>query len=551
VLVDVVGCGGTWGGVEEGDDGDDDNAKRETTTERKADVGTSGSGRPGLMVTADVGACEMLIRERVVSMRGNFQNEAMCLSALVVKLVSSGAMYSMRGPRPAEGWSSMLTKEERNAMLDASARYGEMYQIEEADWVYYGAFVKHNTVTKSVGPAPTPTSGFGFSAGYVQCSMVMFDVIGACNHSCDPNAEVSSISDDGAVTLYSLRPIQAGEEITICYGKPMIRWLPARLRRRALRREWKFECSCRRCTLEITTRLSTSKQPSRPWDILDPRWFFSTHDYVTGFESHFNAEGELLALRPDSYSSHASNGGDNHGNLESSLRDMSLEDDCIMTDESSSGSESTDLSEYDEDEDEFEAEHSSSGSEDEDVMRWHEKWRSTRLSAYSVKHKGMLTPLQLYLAMQRCQIRQDHWQFLVVRDALIIQLMSEASEEQMDNLSRPPAPVINGDKFKAFKLLFNQCRSLSRMMPNSANFAELFATLENVHYWHARDGEHARKQYSRAADSSKRQSRMIASSAYFDIPERWEFRLANLRDGIHADVLAWNFSFCKSPGVPF
>ena len=135
------------------------------------------------------------------------------------------------------------------------------------------------------------------SSGFAQCSMVMFDAISACNHSCDPNAEVSQVSDEGEVTLYSLRTIEPGEEITICYGKPSMRWLPARCRRRALRKDWCFECSCEKCVAEIASGLAVNKPMSRPWDILDPRWFFCTHDYATGFESHFDTEGNLLAMK--------------------------------------------------------------------------------------------------------------------------------------------------------------------------------------------------------------------------------------------------------------
>ena len=41
--------------------------------------------------------------------------------------------------------------------------------------------------------------------------------VSTCNHSCRPNAAVS-VSDD-LVTLYSLRHIERGEEITVSYGK--------------------------------------------------------------------------------------------------------------------------------------------------------------------------------------------------------------------------------------------------------------------------------------------------------------------------------------------
>jgi len=203
--------------------------------------------------------------------------------------------------------------------------------------------------------------------------------------------------------------------------------------------------------------------------------------------------------------------------------------------------------------DDFEADHTSSGSEDEDVVCWHERWRSKRLHQYSVKTKGLLSPLQLYLAMQRCQIRQDHWQLVVVRDALIFEVcMHEALKTRRGYKERPSAPTVGGNKFRAFKLILNQCRSLARVTPNTSYFSKIFATLENIHYWHAVEGTHAR---SRAGARMRRRSSdggsPVRCTPYFSVSGRWDFRVENLRDAVHPDIMAWNFRFGKSPNAPF
>jgi len=417
------------------------------------------------------------------------------------------------------------------------------------------------------------SSGIGDDAGYVQCSMVMFDVISACNHSCDPNAEVSTVSEKGEVTLYSLRPIQRGEEITICYGKASLRWLPARCRRRALRKDWHFECACEKCKAEIASGLAVDKPMARPWDILDPRWFYCTQDYVTGFETHFDAEGNLLSLRCGSRAS-GSNGYADTNSSAASRSDLlrhefgsklrfsegGTGDDNFSNDSSSGFTDSTTSdsssnsseSSFDVDEDDKD----SSASEDEDVMRWHERWRSRRMKTYSVKNVGPYTPFQLYHAMKRCQIRQDHWQFLVVRDALITQIMNEAAKHAGES-RRPACPTLGSDengKERAFKLVLNHCRSLARMTPNSSNFVELFATMENMLYWHSTEGSWYRQTQRQARlREKKRKPADDLEMNFFDINERsrWWFRLQNLREAVHADVLAWNMSFGKAPGAPF
>jgi len=550
---------------------------------------TTTSGRLGLVAKERVRACEVLIRERVTSIQGTFRSQGACLARLMERLRERGEQDASRACAPSREMAKKLLSnaEEREEVLALGAKLGVE---DEEEWLKFAAFVKYNAVTRTCRPATTSAGSMIGADAYVQCSMVMFDAISACNHSCDPNAEVSHVSDEGEVSLYSLRPIERGEEITIAYGKPSLRWLPARCRKKALRRDWYFDCACAQCKAEVASGLAVDKPLARPWDIQDPRWFFCTHDYVTGFESHFDGEGNLLSLKSATASrSNVSPSASGANTSESAAdgvaaefgaklhvgglglaADASGSSSGLCDSSDSSSCQSVDLDEYDRE---------SSGSEDEDVLRWHERWRSKRIKAYSVKNVGLYTPLQLYHAMQRCQIRQDHWQLLVVREALISQIMNDAAMKGNASSSRPNAPSLDGGwgergKFQAFKLILNQCRSLARMAPNTGSFAELFATLENIVYWWSTDGWHyvstkrerreqerafsrarARRARNGAGETARESDRSdsVDDDEFFEIPvrSRWAFRLERLRDAAHADVLAWNMQFGKLPSAPF
>lgn len=91
------------------------------------------------------------------------------------------------------------------------------------------------------------------------------------NHSCMPNAFFSASAEHGedgdigagcgtaaTMTLYALRPIEAGEEVCISYvdGRTLLQPLPAR--RSALLRQFGFHCRCKRCCAE---EAAAARQP--------------------------------------------------------------------------------------------------------------------------------------------------------------------------------------------------------------------------------------------------------------------------------------------------
>ncbi|CAE8642188.1 unnamed protein product [Polarella glacialis] len=66
------------------------------------------------------------------------------------------------------------------------------------------------------------------------------------NHSCRPSARLC-ISDSGRLRLVALRPIEAGEEITVSYMAESDLLRPSSSRRKLLDLTWGFQCTCARC----------------------------------------------------------------------------------------------------------------------------------------------------------------------------------------------------------------------------------------------------------------------------------------------------------------
>ena len=76
----------------------------------------------------------------------------------------------------------------------------------------------------------------------------LFEHVAYANHSCQPNAaiRVSGHTSGYGLRFVALRPIVAGEEITISYLRDSLLTQPVRSRQRHLR-FWGFTCACIRC----------------------------------------------------------------------------------------------------------------------------------------------------------------------------------------------------------------------------------------------------------------------------------------------------------------
>ena len=132
----------------------------------------------------------------------------------------------------------------------------------------------------------------------------LFAHVSVCNHSCRPNAAVS-VSDE-VVTLYSLRAIRPGEEITVSYGTSLL-WLPLQMRRTQLARVWGFLCKCDRCGEDLEravaereraghARAQASRHGVRSDGWPEEESGFTRWEYGdTGYEAQFDEEGKLRA----------------------------------------------------------------------------------------------------------------------------------------------------------------------------------------------------------------------------------------------------------------
>lgn len=68
------------------------------------------------------------------------------------------------------------------------------------------------------------------------------------NHSCMPNALRGPGAQDGTIEVRALRPVAAGEELTISYVDEDVLLSPCEARRDRLESRWLFRCQCQRCS---------------------------------------------------------------------------------------------------------------------------------------------------------------------------------------------------------------------------------------------------------------------------------------------------------------
>jgi len=87
----------------------------------------------------------------------------------------------------------------------------------------------------------------------------VFDKLSYLNHSCRPNAERWWQPERGVETVYAIREIPEGEEITIAYSG--VYDMAREERQSHLLRGWRFECSCECC--ELTGRERSLSDKSR------------------------------------------------------------------------------------------------------------------------------------------------------------------------------------------------------------------------------------------------------------------------------------------------
>ncbi|KAF4448691.1 SET domain-containing protein 5 [Fusarium austroafricanum] len=73
----------------------------------------------------------------------------------------------------------------------------------------------------------------------------VYPTICLINHSCLANSHNNWNSEEGHETIHAIRPIEAGEEITICYDQGG----PSAVRKATFEKSFGFDCTCSLCTL--------------------------------------------------------------------------------------------------------------------------------------------------------------------------------------------------------------------------------------------------------------------------------------------------------------
>lgn len=83
-------------------------------------------------------------------------------------------------------------------------------------------------------------------------------------HSCSPSArtDVSSEESGSVVTLRTKRPVKAGESLSISY---VMQDAPVHERRRQLRLQHGFVCTCERCAQELAAPVGGDEGESQSW----------------------------------------------------------------------------------------------------------------------------------------------------------------------------------------------------------------------------------------------------------------------------------------------
>eukprot|EP00931_Biecheleriopsis_adriatica_P093817 TRINITY_DN67538_c0_g1_i1.p1 TRINITY_DN67538_c0_g1~~TRINITY_DN67538_c0_g1_i1.p1 ORF type:complete len:501 (+),score=131.08 TRINITY_DN67538_c0_g1_i1:25-1527(+) len=82
-----------------------------------------------------------------------------------------------------------------------------------------------------------------FGAGPAGRDQVVFPTLARANHSCAPNC----LADGDLGTLRAMRPVAAGEELTVSYLDDAALLMAREARRKELQEHWEFHCACKRC----------------------------------------------------------------------------------------------------------------------------------------------------------------------------------------------------------------------------------------------------------------------------------------------------------------
>ena len=142
---------------------------------------------------------------------------------------------------------------------------GALSPESRADYFSLSQGDNHGTVQTSLGVWLTNALPLDDARGSddkaADDEAAVFTKISRLNHSCVPCCHQEWNAELGLMTVHVIRPVEAGEELTICYLTPAGR--PRTERLGLLRNRFGFDCDCTLCTLRDDRLLHASDVAQR------------------------------------------------------------------------------------------------------------------------------------------------------------------------------------------------------------------------------------------------------------------------------------------------
>ena len=178
-----------------------------------------GKGK-GYAAVAPIQASALLLQERPLTVAGAFDSAQDARKALA-KIVCDDDRYAhLRGaPEDARGPGRAATKPDGSPpppSVSGDVWLATLAKLANSPFVRVTRVGNQGAGESGGGKKDLDTAAEQGDGKDAYAARLLARV-STCNHSCRPNAAVS-VSDD-LVTLYSLRHIERGEEITVSYGK--------------------------------------------------------------------------------------------------------------------------------------------------------------------------------------------------------------------------------------------------------------------------------------------------------------------------------------------
>ncbi|EJD43878.1 hypothetical protein AURDEDRAFT_88438 [Auricularia subglabra TFB-10046 SS5] len=116
----------------------------------------------------------------------------------------------------------------------------------------------------------------------------VFPTLSRLNHSCRPNANPQWNSETLTIELRALRPIRAGEEVTITYSPDLL--IPAYQRRASLREAYHFTCTCTACSDAAVSDARRAEIRGAPRALRNDLMHWAGNQHLVGTDAKYGDE---------------------------------------------------------------------------------------------------------------------------------------------------------------------------------------------------------------------------------------------------------------------